>query len=157
MLLILSSDESDTASAAAGGTTLDNASTGAPDTPVQQLAGGIAFAEGFWDINENDLIGTIPNNNNNPGDIVSGGAYATFDTPEDGFAALYAQIELIVNGQSGVYNLGMSIAQMGQRWTPSPPNTASAPVNWAANVVAFLNDNYGLGVTVNTPLSAVLL
>jgi hypothetical protein len=118
-----------------------------PSSAIQNFAAAIAYAEGYWDINENVGSGVLPVENNNPGDI--GGGAATYGTIDEGWAALYAQLQLIVNGGSSYYDLSESIASMGATY-------ANDGVNWPTNVVYFLNTNYGLGVTVDTPLSQVL-
>ena len=120
------------------------------DPNVQTFAGAIAFAEGYWDANGNILVNNRPAKNNNPGDFLgvgdagSDGLYAVYSTSQAGWNRLYQQLQLIVNGKSRYYNLGMTIEQMAQVWT------ATQQEAWASNVAFFL------GVPVTETLGAWL-
>jgi hypothetical protein len=120
----------------------------APSQAVQNFAAAIAFAEGFWDINENELTGNLPNINNNPGDIESGGSLNTYATTDEGWAALYAQLTLIATGGSRVYDYSTdTIGSMAAKWTATDPD------GWASNVCAFLQNNFGATDASGNPVS----
>lgn len=103
-----------------------------------------------------DAIAKAENSNpewNNPGSLTVSFGYPTsgvgnsagvlmFETPEDGWNALYKQLEAIVNGTSR-YTLNDSIATMGEQYSGGDPN-------WAVNVAA------ALGVPQSTQLGDVL-
>jgi hypothetical protein len=162
VLLIYLTAGGGTATAAQADSSVAAAATGivpvAASQAIQNFAAAIAFAEGYWDANEDVNLGTIPVQANNPGDLVipgwSGGSLgegiSIFSDLQAGWNALYAQLQAIVNGTSAHYSLSESIADMGATYSGDP-------VNWPANVVYFLNQNFGLGVTVDTPLSGVLI
>lgn len=116
---------------------------------IAAFALAIAKAEGFYS------PGTIPATSNNPGDLkipgsdnTTEGGVTIFETIEDGWSALYHQLQIIVDGKSANYNLDMTIAQMGAKYAPAGDNNIVGA--WAKNVAA------ALGVSVNTPLRAVL-
>jgi len=114
--------------------------------PVKRFALAIANAEGYG------IPGAIPTVANNPGDLVLPGwsptlgsaGVAVFDSPDYGWFRLHRQLALILSGQSNVYHLDMTIAEMGDRYEADPGNA------WAQNVSAYLN------VPVTTKLWAVL-
>lgn len=105
---------------------------------VVRFAQAIAFAEGYWNANNQVLCQNRPARNNNPGDFVgtgdagSSGGYAVFTSPAAGFARLYQQLNLIISGGSAYYSLNMTIAQMAAKWT------TTQQAAWAANVAAYL-------------------
>lgn len=114
---------------------------------LQDLARAIAYAEGFF------TPGTAPNRANNPGAIKVPGwtgpvtgtqGISVFNSPDDGWNALYRQLDLIDDGRSSVYSESMTISEMAQRWT----NTNQSA--WAANVAS------SLGVSTSTRLWQVL-
>lgn len=114
---------------------------------VMAFARAIAKAEGYG------IANAIPTRLNNPGDlkisaVPSIGADASghlrFATAEDGWRALYRQVQLIVDGRSRVYTLDMTIAQMGERY-------AEGSWNWTRNVTD------ALAVRPETRLREVLL
>lgn len=116
--------------------------------PVKSMARAIARAEGFG------IPNAVPTRANNPGDLKVPGHTPTlsngisvFPSVDSGWFALYRQLELIIRGQSNVYTLDMTIADMGQRWTATTHEQGA----WSQNVADYL------GVTVDTPLSEVLL
>lgn len=118
---------------------------------VQALARAIATAEGFF------VPGSIPARAHNPGNLVIPGwtgptlgaeRISVFDSDDEGWSRLYRQIGLIVSGQSRVYTLDMTIAQMGNAWAPG--GNANIPGAWATNVARVL------GVPVSTTLRAIL-
>jgi len=129
-----------------------------PTANEQGLAKAIAFAEGFWDVNSNPLSSSIPYRANNPGDLVIpgwpgntlGAGIAVLSSMADGWNRLYYQLALIVSGNSENFSLNDTILGMAETWTDTDPE------DWAANVIYFANLNYGLSLTVNTPLSQVI-
>jgi hypothetical protein len=113
---------------------------------VVRVANAIAKAEGY------NVPGSIPDRANNPGNLKLGGTtingVTVYPSDDAGWSALYRQLGLIVSGGSDYYSLNMTIRQMGDIWAPS--GDRNVPGAWARNVAA------GLGVTVETPLRAVL-
>jgi hypothetical protein len=114
---------------------------------VTQLAQAIARAEGFYQ------SGSAPARAHNPGAIkvpgwtgpVTGSeGISVFTSDAQGWEALYRQLDLIADGRSGIYTLGMTITDMARRWT------ATAQSSWATTVAS------SLGVSTNTKLSQVL-
>jgi hypothetical protein len=117
----------------------------------------IGSAEGYG------IPGAIPTVTNNRGDLSKGdfgdtGQYIqagdgeqviVFPDISTGDAAGYTKLQNIVNGKSQVYNLSMSIQDMGTRWA------GNAQV-WSANVAAYLRQNGYPNVTPQTKLSEVL-
>jgi len=132
----------------------------APDrrSLLQALGMGIATGEGYFQ------TGTLPNRQNNPGDVKVGGVLATFqpDTfdnplPNGGWAALYHQLNLNLNGSSHVYDLGMSLRQMCATWTGLTDNGSGATPeldNYVACVVQSLNSN-NFPATEDTTIGAL--
>jgi hypothetical protein len=116
------------------------------------FAQAIAAAEGFG------VAGSVPFRAHNPGDLSKGdlgdtGSYLlaggtehiiVFPSDSDGWVALYAKLQNIVDGKSKVYNLGMTIREMGLKYSGGDPN-------WAVNV-----SNY-LGVSEDIILGEVLV
>lgn len=116
------------------------------DGRIPRIAEAIAYAEGFY------VDGSRPRRNNNPGDLTRSlgfstmgldGIYIIFSTLQDGWNALYKQVELILTNRSGVYTSEMTILDVAQRYT------TTQPVEWAQNVAV------RLGVTVDTKISEV--
>ena len=104
---------------------------------IISIAQAIATAEGFY------VSGSLPANQNNPGDMTSGGTIATYPDTTTGWNALYEQILLIVNGQSHVYTASWPIynpaqpsASIAGHWTTDVPPGAQA--NWGQNVAQTL-------------------
>ena len=113
---------------------------------ITPLMEAIAQAEGF------NVAGSIPQQANNPGDLVLGnignGTLGTagitvFGSVDDGWAALANQINLIVSGGSAYYSPMATLAQVGTTWSGSAAST------WANNVASIL------GVSLNTPFAAL--
>jgi hypothetical protein len=119
-----------------------NGNSSAYSSQLVSFAQAISVAEGFG------IAGAIPTTANNPGDLELGGnvinGVTVFGSVNDGWNALYNQLQLIVNGNSGVYNLNMTISDMAYSWTATEQDA------WAENV------STELGVTPDTPLSQVL-
>lgn len=107
---------------------------------VRRFAEAVARAEGWYATGP----GT-PNRGqraNNPGNIMSPEwTLVQYATPEDGWAALYRQIDLALTGRSRYYKPTMSIWQMAETYVGH-----AGWEDWARNVARFL------GVTVHTPI-----
>lgn len=113
----------------------------APSVGIGQLAEAIALAEGYG------VPGAIPTVANNPGDLKVGGpsigsGISVFQTPEQGWDALYRQLVAIRDGRSAYYDTSTTLADMGQRWAGDHA--------WAGNVARTL------GVSVETTLAEIL-
>jgi len=116
---------------------------------IREMAQAIARAEGFY------VVGSAPNRAHNPGALKSPGwqgpttgsaGINVYADDQDGWNALYYQLQLIQSGRSSYYRTGMSIQQMANVWTG---NTTEG-LNWGANVARVL------GVSTNTTIGAVL-
>ncbi len=118
-------------------------------TPVQQLAAAIGRAEGFG------VKGTKPTRYHNPGDLrcprgvkfpgqrgTDRFGYAIFRRDADGWAALDAQINLIIDGQSHFYSANDSLEKLARAYATSP--------TWVKNVAK------ALGVPPKTQLWQIL-
>jgi len=123
--------------------------TGADDR-VQKLAQAIAGAEGFYN------QGSRAQRNNNPGDMTQDligkatghdGPFVVYATPDDGWANLYAQINLWFSGASNRADGSSTIADISSFYTTDVP--AGAQANWASNVAG------ALGVSVDTPIAQI--
>jgi hypothetical protein len=113
--------------------------------PIRQFAQAVARQEGFY------VAGSVPQRANNPGDLkipnmptLPGTSITKFGSVDEGWNALYRQLNLILTGRSSFYNLDMTIADMGRVWT----TTEQGP--WSTNVASFL------GVSTDTRLWQVL-
>jgi len=139
--------ESQTAKGGADSVKNDNA----PTDKIRKFAEAIAFAEGFWDRNQNVHTASRPARNNNPGDFLgtgdmgtSDGIYAQYSTLEKGWERLYGQLRMIVDGASHNYNLDETISDMAYTYT------ATEQDSWSENVSSYL------GVTRDTRLRGLL-
>ena len=121
-------------------------------TKPSALAAAIAHAEGFG------VVGAIPTQAHNPGDLVLGDkghgtlgaeAITVFQDDATGWAALDHQLEMIRTHRSHVYTVGMTIREMAAHWTRTQPDA------WAQNVADDLTKN-GRPSTVDTLLKEVL-
>jgi hypothetical protein len=106
---------------------------------IQQFATAIAKEEGFY------IEGSIPQRARNPGDLGNGdignGVIQTegpngvgitiYSTVEDGWNALLNKVARMLNGSSEVYTLGMTIVEVGLKWSGNP--------QWGINVAAMLH------------------
>jgi hypothetical protein len=109
-----------------------------------QLAQAIANAEGF------NQAGSLAQTNNNPGDLTvditgtgtgtDANGFVIYGSADDGWNALYTQVQEMLSGTSGIYSPTMTIAQVGQSY-------ANGDSNWASNVAAYM------GVATSTPLN----
>lgn len=113
---------------------------------IKRMAQAIARAEGFY------VAGSVPARAHNPGDLkminwtgpTLGEGISVFQSDDAGWNALYRQLYLILTGDSRVYNLDMTIAEMGQKWT------VTQQIPWSNNVAN------ALGVPVTSPLWSIL-
>lgn len=113
---------------------------------TQRIAQAIAYAEGFYR-GDGSLNGNAkPVRYNNPGDLSDATGIRQFATLEEGWNALYRQIDLILSGSSRVYDADMTIAEMAALYTADGPVASAA---WARTVAG------KLGVSPNTKLSEV--
>ena|SRR5215831_14858030 len=107
------------------------------------LAQAIAFAEGFY------VAGSKPQRQNNPGSLTSGsGTILSYATAEDGWNALYDQVQAMFTGQSVYYNVSMSISSVAY-WYADGAHDPQGATNWARNVAS------QLGVTPDTTLATL--
>lgn len=120
---------------------------------LYDLAQAIARAEGYG------VPGAVPTRANNPGDLVppnwtgdtaNSAGVAVFRSPDEGWAALYHQLALILSGRSHVYAPTDTIAQLAAKWTGGDQSDA-----WAANVVSALQAK-GHAVSTDTMLADVV-
>jgi hypothetical protein len=111
---------------------------------VQKLAQAIATAEGFY------VSGSRPARNHNPGDMTQDligkatamdGPFVVYGSDGDGWANLYAQINLWLAGQSAHATPDSTISDLSSFYTADNQTT------WALNVAN------AAGVTVDTPIS----
>lgn len=120
----------------------------AGEAVVSKISDAIANAEGFF------VKGSKPARNNNPGNLTSniGGAPAAvgkdgmfnvYLTPADGWSALNAQVRLMLNGKSKIYNPEMTIHQVAQKYTTTEQSI------WASNVARHM------GIPTTTRLSEI--
>lgn len=109
---------------------------------VQDLMNAIAQMEGY------NKPGTIANRNNNPGNLrwastqigqesTVNGKYATFATPQDGWAALQSYIQ---------NNQNLSLRDFITKYAPPSENDTSNYLNWLVSQV---------GVGADTPVSSL--
>jgi hypothetical protein len=113
--------------------------------PIKTFALAISRAEGF------QVPGSIPQRAHNPGDLklpgratLPGTSITQFASDDEGWAALYRQLWIILTGASDNYNLDMSIADMARIYT------ADNQGPWASTVAQYV------GASVDTPLWQVL-
>jgi hypothetical protein len=113
---------------------------------VQTLAQAIATAEGFY------VAGSRPARDHNPGDMTQDligkgvgldGAFIIYATDADGWANLYAQINLWLNGGSAHATASSTISDLSTFYTADNQST------WAVNVAN------AAGVSVDTPISQI--
>lgn len=117
----------------------------APSGAIDRVANAIAIAEGFY------VPQSVPSRANNPGDLKLGGdtlgatGITVFSSSDEGWIALYSQLEKIRDGQSQYYKPWMTISQVGNTYAGNAGGVA-----WASNVAR------SLGVDVQTTIGAVL-
>jgi len=110
------------------------------ESAVLVMAAAIAQAEGF------NVPNTQPARLHNPGDLTDPdtGQLRTFSNDADGYAALYNQVRLMLTGQSRIYTLDMSLAQVAVIYTGN-----DNPAGWARTVAN------ALGVSTSTTLGQI--
>lgn len=117
---------------------------------VRRIAEAIAVAEGFAFPGAPQTSPTnIPNSRKNPGNLRDNSKppdypIKTFATVEDGWNALYQQVERMLAG-STLYPADWTIAQVAARYTGE-----AAYMNWARTVAG------RLGVSVDTVFSEIV-
>jgi hypothetical protein len=110
-----------------------------PTRKIRRIAEAIAKAEGYG------VPGAIPTVRNNPGNLKGAdGQIRWFQTPEEGWNALYRQVTMMFTGESRYYRPDMTIAEIARIYTGE-----AAYMDWANNVARFL------GVTPETRLIEV--
>lgn len=102
------------------------------ENSIALIADAIAHAEGFF------AGDTLPRRRNNPGSITRDGELIQYPTEQDGWNALYRQIESILYGWSSYYSPGMTISEVARVYTGG-----DKPEAWA-NIVA---SRLGVSVT----------
>ena len=121
--------------------------TGWAQDRVEQFAHGIAMTEGYY------VHGSLPNRYHNPGDLkimargekypgqigVGKADHVIFRNSAAGFAALYSQIDKMLNGESKFYTQEMTLKQVGKLY-------AQNSRLWAKNLAT------NLGVSETTTL-----
>lgn len=116
------------------------------DDRTRKLAQAIATAEGFY------VAGSRPARNHNPGDMTqdligkavgTDGPFVKYATDADGWANLYAQINLWYSGASNNADGTSTISDLSSFYT----TTQQGP--WAVNVAN------ALGVGVDTPINQI--
>lgn len=118
---------------------------------ISALARAIAYAEGFG------TVGAIPTVANNPGDLKipnwtgesTSNGISIFSSISEGWSRLYHQLNIIESGDSQIYNDGMMISEMAQKWT------ATNPQDWANNVSSSLTSQ-GYPATPNSLLYEII-
>jgi hypothetical protein len=104
---------------------------------VPTLASAIAQAEGF------NVAGSLPQIDNNPGSITSGGSLVQYPDVATGQEALYNQLQSIMSGGSKYYTPDTTLSQFAQTYSGGDPNYAS-------------NLSSILGVPTNTTIGSIL-
>lgn len=117
-----------------------------PTDRVKRIAEAIAVAEGW------NVIGSIPRLYHNPGNLKPYGlntagpaGIRVFATDQEGWNALYRQVEGMLNGKSSLYPPTMSVLEVAARYVGD-----SDSVNWARNVAT------KLGISVNDTFSEIV-
>lgn len=114
---------------------------------IKLFSQGIAIAEGFY------VSGSRASRNNNPGDLTvdtigkavgMDGPFVVYATAADGWEALNKQVELIFTNASKIYNSGMTIRQIAEKYTTTDQ------LAWATNVARTL------GISIDTPISTLI-
>ena len=109
------------------------------------LAVAIAIAEGTLNPDGTANLGSAGYRSNNPGDILdANGGLVAYATIQDGWNALYAQVNLMLTGKSAYYRPGMSLIQVAGVYTGG-----DSPQGWAQAVAQ------RLGVSITTTLDEI--
>lgn len=115
-------------------------------TSIKKIAEAIAFAEGFY------VSGSRPARNHNPGDMTADligksvgmdGPFVVYASDDDGWANLYKQVNLWIDGGSSHATADSSISDISQFYT------ATDQTAWATNVANHL------GVSLDTPIGEI--
>jgi len=75
------------------------------------IATAIAYAEGFF------AGDTLPRRRNNPGSLTRNGELIQFATEQEGWTALYRQIESMLSGSSKYYSPSMTLSEIALVYT----------------------------------------
>lgn len=110
---------------------------------VRRFSSAIANAEG------ENKAGSVPQRQNNPGDLVGPGGIKTFPTVQAGWDALYKQVQMMFDGSSAYYDPTMSISDIAYLYA-NGANDPQGASNWASNVASYL------GVTTDTTLEQLM-
>jgi hypothetical protein len=136
----------------------------APSPGLQALAKGIARAEGFY------VAGSLPNRSHNPGDLTKSFGFSVsgvanregvliFATTEDGWQALYKQLQLIYSGGSRSFSTGMSVADFAAQWTQGKKyadvQDTTEVDGWIASVLQEVNQGTGGSLDQDSALGEV--
>ena len=114
---------------------------------IDAFANAIAFAEGYY------VTGSRASRNNNPGNLTvdltgkaisKDGTFVVYATILDGWEALKKQAAMIIDNTSQIYNSGMTLMEIAQRYTTTEQTA------WATNVAS------RLGIPVDVPISSLL-
>ena len=101
---------------------------GTSDFRRVQIAQAIANAEGYY------VAGSLPQRLNNPGSLkLAENTLTQFATANEGWNALYRQIDVMLSGQSAYYTPYMSIREVAWIYTGG-----DNPDTWANSVAAWL-------------------
>lgn len=121
-----------------------------PSTVVQKIAQAIAKAEGFY------VQGSVPQRAKNPGDLELGDrGYGTIDgktvfpSTSQGWQALYAQVQSILDNSSAIYGPDWTIQDIANEYVNGRSDITSDSAAWANNVAD------SLGVTPDTQIGQV--
>ena len=118
---------------------------------IQLFSEGIALAEGFY------VVGSRAARNHNPGNLTlditntgvdMDGMFVVYANDNDGWEALYRQVELILTDTSNIYTSQMTLRQIGQKYAST--STPTEQLNWAVNVAS------KLGIDIDTSVSTLL-
>src|SRR5262245_6877910 len=110
---------------------------------LMEFAEAIAVAEGFY------AQGSVPQRAHNPGDLklssrpkFNDEGISQFDTDDQGWHALYEQLQRIADRRSRYYTPDTTIAAMGVTWVGDKANGA----HWANNVAGALNTDVSAAI-----------
>lgn len=99
-----------------------------PSLATEKIAQAIARAEGWY------VPGSLPRRLNNPGSLkLDGDNLTRFGTVQQGWNALYHQVELMVTARSAHYHPGMTWREIARIYTGG-----DRPDAWAQNVAIAL-------------------
>jgi hypothetical protein len=128
------------------GKSISGALSASTDGSVQKIAQAIAIAEGFY------VNGSRPQRNHNPGDMTqdligksvgTDGAFVVYASDDDGWANLYKQIQMWLDGSSSHADASFTISDISHFYTTTDQTA------WATNVANHL------GVGLDTPIGEI--